>query len=432
MSLDKIENNKNLITIGNEIISSNSNRKILNILTPKGIHSKKETKDEINIKTIKPYNSINSFRNTNTSTSNDIGKKTLFDLSKLNYKDGLILKDATNSNPGFGLWSIKLSQSLRNSQSQREEKIKNNIYNMNSGSKINFEIKEETSDYDNSDILINPLENNLVENQVDEIIINRLTKRSKKLEKKYHNLLMHYYEKENQYLSLERARKGYEQLINNSMKEKKDAEINMNNLYNNNQALIVSISNARKEIERLVPIIKESQSNMKKEMEELNNVLRNEEEKRQKIINEIKVEEKQYNIIKEKIKEDEEKIKDENENIGLINIENINKDNKKEKSSKIKKDIVKENHINKKKEYIKELQKQLEQLNNIYKEKLIEKKELFEKIKEKNDDKKKHIKSKKEIFEELEKQEINNKWNEQSIKIRKHIIEELKKGENLV
>jgi hypothetical protein len=303
---------------------------------------------------------------------------------------------------------------------------------MNSGSKINFEIKEETSDYDNSDILINPLENNLVENQVDEIIINRLTKRCKKLEKKYHNLLMHYYEKENQYLSLERARKGYEQLINNSMKEKKDAEINMNNLYNNNQALIVSISNARKEIERLVPIIKESQSNMKKEMEELNNVLRKEEEKRQKIINEIKVEEKQYNIINEKIKEDEEKIKDENENIGLINIENINKDNKKGKSSKIKKDIVKENHINKKKEYIKELQKQLEHLNNIYKEKLIEKKELFEKIKEKNDDKKKHIKSKKEIFEELEKQEINNKWNEQSIKIRKHIIEELKKGENLV
>ena len=198
MSLDKIENNKNLITIGNEIISSNSNPKILNILTPKGIHSKKERKDEINIKTIKPYNSINSFRNTNTSTSNDIGKKTLFNLSKLNYKDGLILKDATNSNPGFGLWSIKLSQSLRNSQSQREEKIKNNIYNMNSGSKINFEIKEETSDYDNSDILINPLENNLVENKVDEIIINRLTKRCKKLEKKYHNLLMHYYEKENQ------------------------------------------------------------------------------------------------------------------------------------------------------------------------------------------------------------------------------------------
>ena len=432
MSLDKIENNKNLITIGNEIISSNSNPKILNILTPKGIHSKKETKDEINIKTIKPYNSINSFRNTNTSTSNDIGKKTLFDLSKLNYKDGLILKDATNSNPGFGLWSIKLSQSLRNSKSQREEKIKNNIYNMNNGSKINFEIKEETSDYDNSDILINPLENNLVENQVDEIIINRLTKRCKKLEKKYHNLLMHYYEKENQYLSLERARKGYGQLINNSMKEKKDAEINMNNLYNNNQALIASISNARKEIERLVPIIKENQSNMKKEMEELNNVLRKEEEKRQKIINEIKVEEKQYNIIKEKIKEDEEKIKAETENIGLINIENNIKDIKKEKGSKIKKDLVKENHINKKKEYIKELQKQLEQLNNIYKEKLIEKKELFEKIKEKNDDKKKHIKSKKEIFEELEKQEINNKWNEQSIKIRKHIIEELKKGENLV
>ena len=428
MNIDKIETNKNLISIGNEIISSNSSPKIVNSNTPRRIHFNKEIKDEINIKTIKPYNSINTFRSSNLSTTNDLRKKTLFNLSKLNYKDGLILKDATNSNPGFGLWSIKLSQSLKNSQSKNEEKNSNRIYF--NGSKINYEIKEENSYSDNSDILINPLENNSAEEQVDKIIINRLTKRSKKLEKKYKNLLTHYYEKENEYLGLERARKEYEQLINKSIKEKKDEEIKLNNLDNNNQALIVSISNARKEIERLVIVIKESQSNIKKEMEEYNNILRKEEEKRQKIINAIKVEEKQYIILREKINEDEEKINLNSPNNNDIN-NNNNNEIEKEKALKKKKDMERENNINKKKEYIKELQKQLEQLNIIYKEKQQDKKDLFEKIKEKNNDKKKNMKSKIEIFKELERQEINNRYNEQAIKIRKNIIEELKKGENI-
>ena len=428
MNIDKIETNKNLISIGNEIISSNSSPKIVNSNTPRRIHFNKEIKDEINIKTIKPYNSINTFRSSNLSTTNDLRKKTLFNLSKLNYKDGLILKDATNSNPGFGLWSIKLSQSLKNSQSKNEEKNSNRIYF--NGSKINYEIKEENSDSDNSDILINPLENNSAEEQVDKIIINRLTKRSKKLEKKYKKLLTHFYEKENEYLGFERARKEYEQLINKSIKEKKDEEIKLNNLDNNNQALIVSISNARKEIERLVIVIKESQSNIKKEMEEYNNILRKEEEKRQKIINAIKVEEKQYIILREKINEDEEKINLNSPNNNDIN-NNNNNEIEKEKALKKKKDMERENNINKKKEYIKELQKQLEQLNIIYKEKQQDKKDLFEKIKEKNNDKKKNIKSKIEIFKELEKQEINNRYNEQAIKIRKNIIEELKKGENI-
>ena len=427
MNIDKIETNKNLISIGNEIISSNSSQK-LNSNTPRRIHFNKEIKDEINIKTIKPYNSINTFRSSNLSTTNDLRKKTLFNLSKLNYKDGLILKDATNSNPGFGLWSIKLSQSLKNSQSKNEEKNSNRIYF--NGSKINYEIKEENSDSDNSDILINPLENNSAEEQVDKIIINRLTKRSKKLEKKYKNLLTHYYEKENEYLGLERARKEYEQLINKSIKEKKDEEIKLNNLDNNNQALIVSISNARKEIERLVIVLKESQSNIKKEMEEYNNILRKEEEKRQKIINAIKVEEKQYIILREKINEDEEKINLNSPNNNDIN-NNNNNEIEKEKALKKKKDMERENNINKKKEYIKELQKQLEQLNIIYKENQQDKKDLFEKIKEKNNDKKKNMKSKIEIFKELERQEINNRYNEQAIKIRKNIIEELKKGENI-
>ena len=421
MSNDKIETNNNLISIGNEIISSNLSQKMLTIPAQREKNIKKELKEDISIKTIKPYNSINSFRNSNISTLSDIRKKTFFDLSKLNYKDGLILKDATNSNPGFGLWSIKLSQSLKNSNSKKEEKIMNKIYNINNPHPhLNFEIKEEISDSENNDILYDSLENNFEEDQVDKIMISKLTKRSKRLEKKYQNLLINYYEKENQYLSLERARKEYEQLINKSIKEKTDEQNNLNNLDNNNQALIVSITNSRREIERLINVIKQSQFNMKKEMEEYNKVLIKEEEKRKKIINAIKSGEKQISIFKDQLEENDDKI-------NYSNTSDVNNTTEKKKANIIKE---REKNINKKKDYIKKLQEELERLYSINKEKQNEKKDLFEKINEMNKDKKRNIKYKNEIFKELEKQENNNKWNEQAIKIRNNIIDNLKKNTN--
>ena len=422
MSNDKIETNNNLISIGNEIISSNLSQKMLTLPAQREKNIKKQITENISIKTIKPYNSINSFRNSNISTLSDIRKKTFFDLSKLNYKDGLILKDATNSNPGFGLWSIKLSQSLKNSNSKNEEKIMNKMYNNNNPHlNLNFEIKEEISDSENNDILFDSLENNFEEDQIDKIMISKLTKRSKRLEKKYQNLLINYYEKENQFLGLERARKEYEQLINKSMKEKNDEQNNLNILDNNNQALIVSISNSRREIERLINVIQESQFNMKKQMEEYNKVLMQEEEKRKKIINVIKSGEKQIIIFKDQLEKNDDKI-------NYNDTSDRNNTAEKKKVNNIIKE--KENNINKKKEYIKKLQEELEGLYVINKEKQNEKKKLFEKINEKNKDKKKNIKYKNEIFKELEKQDNNSKWNEQAIKIRNNIIENLKKNTN--
>ena len=64
-----IEIKNNLTSIGKEIISSNTNKntnkKRLTLESPKEYNIKKEIKDELDIKTIKPYNSINSFRNSN-------------------------------------------------------------------------------------------------------------------------------------------------------------------------------------------------------------------------------------------------------------------------------------------------------------------------------------------------------------------------------
>ena len=404
------ENNNNLISIGKEIMLSSPNHNT--IPTPKEIKSSRE---EINLREIKPYHSINLFRNSNISTLNDTKKSLYSNLSKLNYKDGFILKDATNSNPGFGLWSIKLSQSMKNSKKLDEEKIlldkKYNIYN----NKLNIEINEEINNSDSSNInILNSSENNFEEDRIEKIMINKLTKKNKKLEKKYQTLLINYYDRENYFLGLERVRKKYEKLINDGAKEKNEAEANLNNLNNNNQALIISILNARKEIDRIINSIKESQINIKKELEEYNNILKEEEEKRKRIINWIKTEEKQINMLQDKMEENE----------GKIN--NNDNENKNENLEKIR--LERENKINKKKEYIKKLQKELERLYIIDKEKQNEKKELFNKINEKNNDKKNNIKNKKEIFKRIENQEREKKWNEQAILIRNNIILSLKRN----
>ena len=401
--------NRNLISLGKEIISSPSNTKMLTIITER----EKEPLTELNNKSIKSNYNMNSFRNSNFSTLSNNKKTSYLNISKLNYKDGVILKDASNSNPGFGLWSIKLTQSLKNSTPKKEEKISTLKYN--NDRKLNIEIKEEASDFQDNDINIFDTLENLEEDQVEKMMISKLTKRSKKLEKRYQELIINYYDKENNYLSLEKARKEYEKLINDSIKEKKEAETNLNNLDNNNQALIVSISSSRKEIERLIDVINESQINMKKQLEEYNNILLNEEEKRKKIINSIRSIEKQINIFREKIEENEGKYSNDN----YKNQNNIN-------NRKLNEEI--DIKINKKKEYIIQLQKQLEELKIIDQTKQKEKNELLQKIKEKNDDKKNNIKIRDKIFKQLETQERNNKWNEQSIKIRDNIIYSLQRN----
>ena len=412
MRNDKKEFNNNLISIGNEIVSSNSNTKMLTL------PSEKDKKGELNIKLIKPYN--NSFRTSTISTLNDNKKSTYYNISKLNYKDGYILKDATNSNPGFGLWSIKLEQPLNIEKTINEENNSIGSYNYNKkliNDMHNIKIKKDMDNLDENEInFFDTIENNYQDEEIDKMMINKLTKRNNKLEKRYQNLLINYYEKENQYLSLERARKEYEKLINKNIQERNESEKNLENLYNNNQALINSISNARNEIDRLVQVIKETQLNMKNELEKYNNILKEEEEKRKNIINKIRTEEKQIDIYTDKIEGHESLIDD-----------NSDKNEIKIKKEKIKEKEIK---INKKKEYIKKLQEELNKLYILDNEKEKEKKDLFSKINEKNNDKKKNIKNIDKIFKALDNQEINNKWNEHAIKIRNNIIYGLKKHSN--
>ena len=46
-------------------------------------------------------------------------------MSKIKYSDGYILTDAANSNPGFGLWALKLTDK------ENEKYIKNNKIDIN-------------------------------------------------------------------------------------------------------------------------------------------------------------------------------------------------------------------------------------------------------------------------------------------------------------
>ena len=67
--------------------------------------------------------------------------------------------------------------------------------------------------------------------------------------------------------------------------------------------MVNSISNARKEIERLIEVIKEEQIKMKNEIEVYNKKLIDGELKRKKIIDKIKSTEKQIFIMQDKLKE---------------------------------------------------------------------------------------------------------------------------------
>ena len=291
-----VDNNKKLISTGNKIITNYSSLKSNNIsnIINNNITTREETlsksNNDDNIKTIKHSDEPNSNININTHRNlflhstinpNDTKKSTYSNISKLIYKDGLILRDAANSNPGYGLWAVKLNEQKKPLNLKNENKEENNIinsYNSNIYSdklfnNINNIKLKENSLFDSDSENIEIFDTNSYEDDIDKIIINKLNKRTNKLEKRYNQILNKYYSQENYYLNLEKLLKEYEQLVKESIKEKNDIQKECTKLDNNNQALINSISNARKEIERLIMVIKEEQIKMKKELEEYNEKL---------------------------------------------------------------------------------------------------------------------------------------------------------------
>ena len=227
-----------------------------NIITPSKENNITKSHNDIHRNTIRNYaNTNNSYFNNikNIFTQsdyypNDTKKSTYYNLSKLNYKDGVILKDAANSNPGYGLWSIKLSDEnkfLKKIKEEEDHSIENYNSNIYSNRLFNNVNNIKLKDNSLSDIGIGidlSLDNsNIYEDEADQIIIKKLTKRSNKLEKRYKKVLNKFYEKDNLYINLEKLKKEYESLVNESIQEKNEMRNRCEKLDNNNQALINSL-----------------------------------------------------------------------------------------------------------------------------------------------------------------------------------------------
>ena len=445
-----------------------------NIITPSKENNITKSHNDIHRNTIRNYTNtnnsyFNNIKNIFTQSDyypNDTKKSTYYNLSKLNYKDGVILKDAANSNPGYGLWSIKLSDEnkfLKKIKEEEDHSIENYNSNIYSNRLFNNVNNIKLKDNSLSDIGIGidlSLDNsNIYEDEADQIIIKKLTKRSNKLEKRYKKVLNKFYEKDNLYINLEKLKKEYESLVNESIQEKNEMRNRCEKLDNNNQALINSLSNTRKEIERLINVIKEDQIKMREEIQEYNKKLVEEEDKRKKIISRIKFTESQIYILQDKIEQDKNEnnfdLNNNNDNNteGTITSREFNKtnnkitknkfDNKIDKSKllldeqtkkfyKVKKESKKEKDIkiNRKKEYIKQLQEELERLKIEDKEKMNERRELFGLIKDKNNNEKSYKKYMDKMLDILDKQEKKNKWNSDNMRIKNNIIYNLKRNSN--
>ena len=80
----------------------------------------------------------------NNNKNNDISRskenKSSLNLSNIKYKDGYILKDAANSNPGIGLWAIKTPIEEEIKLDIKEES--KNLINNNTNNKNTFNDEE--------------------------------------------------------------------------------------------------------------------------------------------------------------------------------------------------------------------------------------------------------------------------------------------------
>ena len=249
--------NENDFNSNNILNTISSNIKSYSDL-PNTITNKRQSNSESQIQM---NNSTNANSNIINNNINNSQKTTTLNLSKIQYKDGFILKDASNSNPGFGLWSIK------NEKNQPKTIIEENTI----------------QNYDES------------VNSTDKKLIEELKFKCNDLEKKLQNALYQYYEKENYVRNSERMKEEFEELIHKNIEEKnflvkenKNLEISLTHYSN-------ALSNAKNEIERLNKIIIEQKKYILNKKEKFNEVINNEKKLQEELKNNIKILENKIN-----------------------------------------------------------------------------------------------------------------------------------------
>ena len=247
----------NLSQVGNSIISNPSQKSFRTKMT---IISEKNND---NIKNNTPSRIQSSFNKSKESKT----ERSVYDFSKLQYKDGSILKDAVNSNPGYGLWAITLDKEKEN---------------------------ESLNDKNNEK------KNNLDSDKIDKKLIEELKFKCDDLEKKIAVTLNQIEEKNLKTSSDEKMIKEYEILVSENTRETMLINYEKNILENQAKSLRSALRNATNEIEQLNREIRNNDENckflyydFKKKMEEEDN----EEKYYKKLILE---KEKQLNIMTKK------------------------------------------------------------------------------------------------------------------------------------
>ena len=272
-------------------------------------------------------NNINNNSNNNNNQSVETKGNASLNLSNIKYKNGYILKDAVNSNPGYGLWSIKLPIDENEKKIQKnnilpeikKEETKNysidnnnnNIYNSNSNinnikNKYHFNDEDLNYKYTNSTFISNEeIENNIKNKK----IIDKLSTKLKDLEKKYINALSNYQEKKFLCQNAIKMKKEYDNLYFDNISEMNLIKEKTEEIQAENKILEDALFNTRNEIDRLIKVQKEDKNNMDKLKEEFENRKIKEENEREKLKEIIKINEKTIENLHEKNNEIDERNK---------------------------------------------------------------------------------------------------------------------------
>ena len=317
-------NYSGLTSVGSEIVSSNlpSQRNFLFSAKKKNLVVKSyKISDDSSIQDNKTnrnknINEINQENKTNNSKINENNKNinnpnnisttkikenkkesSHLDLSNIKYKDGYILKDAVNSNPGFGLWSIKTPI--------EEIPKKNLIETKNIDNKEEFKTINITNANRNSSDLnykyTKFFDEDKKQNIKNKKIIEKLNNKLNDLEKKYIQALSNYQEKRSLCENAIKMKKEYEELISNNNKEIELIKEKTKEMNKENKIVEDALINTKNEIERLQNVMKEDDMNMENLKKEFDIRMKKEEEEKNKLREIIKKKEEQISILQEQV-----------------------------------------------------------------------------------------------------------------------------------
>ena len=212
-----MRNSSNLSSIGKSVIINPSQKSIKSKIS--FIDKKTKSPNTTRIKS--------SFKKTKSTKS----EHSIYDFSVLQYKDGSILKDAVNSNPGYGLWAINIDDKEKENENSNSDKIK----------KYNFKLN----------------------NSIDKKLIEELKFRVDDLEKKLSNTLSQTKEKETISFNNQKLIKEFENLVTENTRETMLISYEKNLLENQAKSLRSALRNATNEIDILNREIRKDEQNCK-------------------------------------------------------------------------------------------------------------------------------------------------------------------------